>query len=503
MKRLAGAIALLAILVIGGNPALVVQADDLFVYNQNTGHYVRGDYLRYYLSHGGPAVLGDPRTEDFREGDRTVQYFQNVRLEWDCGSDGKGPCVLRPGLLGEQISGIKVDLPPDRLGSGQASNGAISFPETNTAVEPPFTATFVKLGGLEFFGYPLTDSVEEAGQTVQWFQRARLQIDLDGVVRLSPLGDYWIDTLRKVPAPLLVRRPEPATAPPVLLTAPRNEGRFVYQTKLGGQIAIINADGTGQQDLADGSEPALSPDGTLVAFNRAGATPGIYVLDLATGEETLVFSGNRVRSPSWSPDGSKIAFLRSKQDPVLGFDPATRRPKWTLEDHFSIAVIPAGGGDVIDLPSQEFSSHPSWSPDGKQIVFDGNTGLYIVDATGASGPKLIPGTNGVYTQPAWSPDGSLIAFAYKRADHYDIAVIRPAGGGVRLLTNFENYTRASNNVAPTWSPDGSKVAFLSDREGSWNLYTVDLDGTNVQPVFAGDQPLTFEWADERVVSWGR
>jgi TolB protein len=188
---------------------------------------------------------------------------------------------------------------------------------------------------------------------------------------------------------------------------------------------------------------------------------------------------------------------------VLRIDPATRRPRWILEEHYGIAIVDVASGTVQDLPSQTFSAYPSWSPDGTRIVFDGNTGLYIVEADGASEPRLIPGTSNQYTTPAWSPDGSLIAFALRRADHYDIAVIRPEGGGVRLLTNSPTLTRASNNVAPAWSPDGRQVVFLSDRDGSWQLYTVDIDGRNLRPVFTGDQVFTFTYGDERIVAWGR
>jgi len=60
-----------------------LRAQQLFEYYPETGQYVQGEYLRWYLAKGGPAVLGYPRTPDFRERDRLVQYFQTIRLEWD------------------------------------------------------------------------------------------------------------------------------------------------------------------------------------------------------------------------------------------------------------------------------------------------------------------------------------------------------------------------------------------------------------------------------------
>jgi WD40 repeat protein len=496
MRRLA-LVALLALIV----PLVPVSAQDIFDYYPQTGHYVQGDYLAWYRAHGGPDVLGYPRTPDFRERDRLVQYFQTVRLEWDCGADGRQPCRLRPGTLGEEIFGKKLDLPPDRQTPGILSGTSAFFGETNTTVEGPFFAVFTQLGGLEFFGYPLTNQVVEAGQTVQWFQRARLQLDADGVVRLSRLGDYWIDTLRRVSAPYLIRRPPPAPLPAVPITGQQPQGRFYFQTAAG-EIVSVSADGADERVLTTGSEPAISPDGTLLAFSRGGPN-SIWVRDLRTGEERQVVALLGVRSPTWSPDGTRLAILKAKQDPVLRIDPITRRPRWMLEDHFAVAVVDVATGAVQDIPSQTFSASPSWSPDGRRLVFDGNTGLYLVEATGAGEPQLIPGTNNQFTSPAWSPDGSLIAVALHRNDHYDIAVIRPEGGGVRLLTDSPALTRASNNVAPAWSPDGRQIIFLSDRDGSWQLYTVDVDGRNLRPVFAGGRAFTFTYNDERVVSWGR
>ncbi|MCS6803006.1 MAG: hypothetical protein RMM58_14395 [Chloroflexota bacterium] len=496
MRRVALA-ALLALLL----PLSPAAGQTLFEYFPETGHYVQGEYLAWYRAKGGPRVLGYPRTPDFRERDRLVQYFQTVRLEWDCGEDGRQPCRLRPGTLGEEIFGRKLDLTPDRQTPGILTGAAYYFGETNTTVEGPFFATFVQLGGLEFFGYPLTNQVVEAGQTVQWFQRARLQLDADGVARLSRLGDYWIDTLRRVPAPYLIRRPAPAPLPAVPIAGQQLQGRFYVQTAAG-EIVAINADGTGERVITTGNEPAISPDGTLLAFGRGGPD-SIWVHDLRTGEERQLVALPGVRSPVWSPDGTRLAILKGKQDPVLRFDPITRRPRWILEDHFAIAIVDVATGDVLDLPSQTFSSSPSWSPDGRRIVFDGNIGLYIVEVTGDGEPQLIPGTNSQFTSPAWSPDGRLIAVALHRNDHYDIAVIRPEGGGVRLLTDSPALTRASNNVAPAWSPDGRQIVFLSDRDGSWQLYTIDVDGRNLRPVFAGERALTFTYSNERVVAWGR
>jgi dipeptidyl aminopeptidase/acylaminoacyl peptidase len=67
-----------------------------------------------------------------------------------------------------------------------------------------------------------------------------------------------------------------------------------------------------------------------------------------------------------------------------------------------------GGGD---------HDHPSWSPDGSQIAFEANNGVYVVPSTGGVPKVLVDSTHGVVLSPAWSADGSLIAYADSRGIH--------------------------------------------------------------------------------------
>jgi len=121
--------------------------------------------------------------------------------------------------------------------------------------------------------------------------------------------------------PALAAQTSVATAPPAA-AAVASSGKIALQTATGGDIYIVNADGSGLRRLTDGIDPALSPDGTRVAFARWGSPHGVFVLDLRTGQEQRIASVNRPRGPTWSPDGSRLGFThvtRTRTCVELGF----------------------------------------------------------------------------------------------------------------------------------------------------------------------------------------
>jgi TolB protein len=205
------------------------------------------------------------------------------------------------------------------------------------------------------------------------------------------------------------------------------------------------------------------------------ATNGTEVRRLTTSAEDDV-------APSWSPDGSKIAFVRFSTD---------RR-------NSRIMVMNSDGSDVTDVstPGQvcppEFSpcggtwfdGDPSWSPDGRHILFwrqYRSANIYVMNADGSDQRQLTSGPNGE-TSPDWSPDGKRVVFSSHRDnERLEIFTMDPDGTNVTRLTN----TQGIYERDPAWSPDGRHIVFISDRDSRsdiYDVYVMDVDGSNVRRV---------------------
>ena len=116
---------------------------------------------------------------------------------------------------------------------------------------------------------------------------------------------------------------------------------------------------------------------------------------------------------------------------------------------------------------------PSWSPDGKQLVFQ-NNGLWIADVTSgvvSSLPTPTTMENRWRVKPAWSPDGEWIAFNNENGTLGDIYLIKPDGTDLRRLTNTGDISRDGNLA---WSPDSKAIAISADRDGNVEIYVMNV-----------------------------
>ena len=142
------------------------------IYFDETGHNVRHGFLKYFNARSGLSAFGLPLTEEFNERGRTVQYFERARFEYHPELAGT-PYETQLGLLNDALTA------PRRPFAGDTPFPSVPqhryFPETGHSVHFGFLQFWETQGGLDRFGYPISQEVVENGRTVQHFQRVRLE----------------------------------------------------------------------------------------------------------------------------------------------------------------------------------------------------------------------------------------------------------------------------------------------------------------------------------------
>jgi Tol biopolymer transport system component len=182
--------------------------------------------------------------------------------------------------------------------------------------------------------------------------------------------------------------------------------------------------------------------------------------------------------PTWSPDGSKIAFQSNRN-----LTPGDTIPAHPELDIYVINVTGTGETQLTSDTTNE--AQPAWSPNGDRIAFTtertGNPEIWVMDSTGANPVQL---TNNAATDlaPAWSPDGTQIAFMSDRAGDFAIFVMNSDGSNVRQLTNA-----GVPDELPAWSPDGKRIVYDSDGD----LWVYWMDGSGQSQVTKSKYVLDF------------
>jgi Tol biopolymer transport system component len=306
-------------------------------------------------------------------------------------------------------------------------------------------------------------------------------------------------------------RPMPAapsmpSAPALGVNNGANNRRILFARD--GSIFAMNADGTGVTqltvpDLASSisdRSPAWSPDGKRVAFVRCGLSSDdcdIYVMNAdGTGIARLTAQAGANVDPTFSKDGKRIAFASSRDanGSVVGAD--------ALDIYIMDSVT---GGNVVRVTNQPgMDLQPTWSPDGKQIAFvsardGGDSGmldLYAVTLDGLQVTRLTWASEPV-TQPSWAPGGKQIAFTvgFAEGPNTDIYVLTLDSKQLTRLTDGPDTPGVDE--AATWSPDGKQIAFISTRSGTnRDAYVMNADGKAVTR-------LTYTASDEWDPAWNR
>lgn len=237
-------------------------------------------------------------------------------------------------------------------------------------------------------------------------------------------------------------------------------------------------------------DPVFSPDGSKISFvSTRDGNSEIYVMNV-DGSDQVNLTNHSASDfwPVWSPDGKKIAFLSERDGNV------------------DIYSINADGSDLINLTSNEgCDNEPVWSPDGTKIAFtinrDGDKEVYIMDADGSGQANLSDnslkkglsekGFNSWYIRskyvhrarhlevwndfnPSWSPDCKKVIFASERDGNYEIYIADADGSDIKNITN-----KSSEDTEPIWSFDGTKIVYTSKSYiyGESDIYVINPDGS--------------------------
>ena len=235
-------------------------------------------------------------------------------------------------------------------------------------------------------------------------------------------------------------------------------------------IFIADADGTGREKIKEeASQPCLSPDGSQITYRAWRADRRGLVVAHTFGQDIWTISTlHEASRPSVSAGGTVFHARQDLESPV----------------HIYLAHGDKGA-EVIKWGDQHqamLGEAPAWVS-GERLVYKGceraECGLYLTDGV-YDGTGITQLTYDISdTNPEASPDGDKVAFMSQRDGNWEVYVMDMDGSGIQRLTDNED-----TDGLPIWSPDGQTIAFASDRSGEWAIWAMNPDGSNQRMLFS-------------------
>ena len=242
-----------------------------------------------------------------------------------------------------------------------------------------------------------------------------------------------------------------------------------------GKVYTIDQDGADQQLVSSSDHQAMSPawarDGRRFSYMEFWQGHGrLFIQEVGSGKRAPVATTGQALdfTPAFSPDGKTLAFSRATEE---GTD------LYTVNFKEGCCLQRLTVGRFYDNLS------PTYSPDGLRIAFvstrAGLPQIYVMAADGTDQQLLAPfdyGATGSSNAPEWSPDGQTVAFHRDVGGTLQVFVLDVRTRAVRQLTSV------GRNEDPTWAPDSRHMAFVSDRSGYRQLWIIDVETGRIRPL---------------------
>jgi Tol biopolymer transport system component len=264
-------------------------------------------------------------------------------------------------------------------------------------------------------------------------------------------------------------------------------------------IYVVNPDGTGLTRITNNPglgdfDPAWSPDGTKIAFASFRDEPRnlcdftcnteIYVVNAdGSGQTRLTNTPSRDEAPTWSPDGTKIAFQTG------------RNGQWEIYSMNADGSNPTRLTDNSAFMDEDYD--PAWSPDGTRIAFShtyrngGELDLYLMNPDGTGRVNLTPSFHYNDCCASWAPDGGKLVFQRDADDSVNFCECPDIWTMNANATNLTDLSPSipgwASDFEPAWSPDGARIAFTSNRTDGLggHLFVMNADGSAPVEIASG------------------